>query len=53
MDFDKLSVFFAKVGFPTTIAVWFMWKIQVYLDTLTAQQATIIQMLQRLIDLRH
>lgn len=49
MDFDKVVVFFKTVGFPTAIAVWFLWKIQVFMDTLTASQATMVELLRQLI----
>ena len=51
MDFDKLAVIFSKIGFPVAVALWFMFKLQAYLDTMTVQQVQMVQLLQQLIEL--
>lgn len=49
MDYDKLIAIFKAVGFPTAVAIWFLFKIQIFFDTLISQQATLIELLRQLI----
>lgn len=49
MDLDKLTVFVKSLGFPVVMSVWFLWKIQAFMDTMIVQQATVIELLNQLI----
>lgn len=51
MDFDKITAFVKALGFPVAVAVWFMWKVQAFLDILTVQNATMIELLRQLLEL--
>ena len=51
MDLDKILVFIKTLGFPVAIAVWFLWKIQTFMDALLVGQATQTELLRQLIDL--
>ena len=50
MDPDKVLVFFKAVGFPAAVAVWFLWKIQTFMDALLVSQTTMIELLRQLIE---
>ena len=50
MDPEKFLVFFKAVGFPVAVAVWFLWKIQVFMDALLVSQTTVIELLRQLIE---
>lgn len=51
MDIDKVILFMKAFGFPAAIAVWFLWKIQVFMDALTISNATMVELLRQLIAL--
>jgi len=51
MEIDKVIALLGKFGFPTFIAVWFLYKIQIFLDALIAQNATVIELLRQLIQM--
>ena len=54
MDLDKITAFLKLIGFPTALAIWFLWKIQGFMDALLIQQTTIIELLRQLVELhRH
>jgi hypothetical protein len=49
MDLDKITAFIKTLGFPAAIAVWFLWKIQTFMDAMIVQQTTIIDLLHQLV----
>lgn len=51
MDLDKLFAFAGKFGFAGVVAVWFMWKAQAFFDSMTANQATVVELLRQLVAL--
>jgi len=51
MDLDKFVLFIKAVGFPVAVAIWFLWKIQVFMDALLVSQTTLIELTRQLIDL--
>ena len=51
IEFDKIAAFLKLVGFPTALAVWFLWKIQSFMDALLVQQTTAIELLRQLVEL--
>ena len=51
MDWDRFIAFFKTLGFPATVALWFMWKVQGYLDIQTAQNAQLIELVRQLIEM--
>ena len=51
MDIDKFVVFFKAVGFPAAVAVWFLWKIQGFMDALTVSQTSMVELLRQLVEL--
>ena len=51
MEFDKILSIVSKLGFPTALAIWFLWKIQAFMDALVVQQTTITELLRQLIEL--
>lgn len=51
MDFDKIAAFVKVLGFPVAIAVWFLWKIQAFLDASVANNSTMIELLRQLVEM--
>ena len=51
MDLDKLVMLISKLGFPAVVALWFMWKIQGFMDAMVTQQTAMIELLRQLISL--
>lgn len=51
MDFDKLIATFKAVGFPTAIAIWFLWKIQGFMEAMVANQAAMVELLRQLVEM--
>jgi hypothetical protein len=51
MDMDKIIIFVKAVGFPVAVSIWFLWKIQVFMDALLVSQTTLIELTRQLIDL--
>jgi len=49
MDVEKFIVFFKAVGFPAAIAVWFLWKIQTFMDALVTSSALQVELLRQLL----
>lgn len=49
MDLDKIIAIIRTLGFPAAIAVWFLWKIQAYMDAMTVSQVQITELLRQLI----
>lgn len=49
MDLDKMIVFLKTLGFPVAIAVWFLWKIQVYMEATAASGVITNELLRQLI----
>jgi len=53
MDIDKLIVLLKTFGFPAVIAIWFLWKIQVFMDALTVSQTQLVELLRQVIELHN
>lgn len=51
MDAEKWIVFFKTLGFPTAVALWFMWKVQVFMDALLTSQTQVVELLRQLIEI--
>jgi hypothetical protein len=51
MDIDKFIVFFKAVGFPAAIAVWFLWKIQAFMEAQMVNSAATVELLRQLISI--
>lgn len=51
MDPDKYIALLKAFGFPAAIAVWFLWKIQVFMDALLVTQTQSIELLRQLVEL--
>lgn len=51
MDVEKLIAFIKTLGFPVAVAIWFLYKIQNFMDMQTAHQATLIELMRQLIAL--
>ena len=51
MDFDKLTIFVKTLGFPIAVAVWFLWKIQSIMESLSANGVLTNELLRQLIEL--
>jgi len=51
MDIEKFIVFFKAVGFPVGVAVWFLWKIQTFMEAQTANSAAMVELMRQLISL--
>lgn len=51
MDADKVILLLKTVGFPGAIAIWFLWKIQAFLDALTASNVTMVELLRQLVEM--
>lgn len=51
MDPEKFIVFFKAIGFPAAIAVWFLWKIQVFMDASVVNSTLQVELLRQLIDI--
>jgi hypothetical protein len=51
MDVDKVIIFFKAVGFPAGVAIWFLWKIQAFMDAQTVNSAATVELLRQMIDL--
>jgi hypothetical protein len=49
MDLDKISAFVKTLGFPVAIAVWFLWKIQAFMDAMLVNQEQITNLLTQLV----
>ena len=51
MDIDKIIVFFKSVGFPAGVAIWFLWKIQSFMEAISTNGSTQTELLRQLIEL--
>jgi len=51
VDPEKFLLFFKTVGFPVAVAIWFLWKIQVFMDALLVTQTTTVELLRQLVAL--
>ena len=51
MDPEKFLVFCKAVGFPVAVSIWFLWKIQAFMDALLVGQALQTELLRQLITL--
>lgn len=51
MDFDKLTVFVKTLGFPIAIAAWFLWKIQAFMESISANGIITNELLRQLVEL--
>ena len=51
MDPDKVIIFFKTVGFPVGVAVWFLWKIQTFMEVQAANSASMVELMRQLIAL--
>ena len=51
MDVDKYIFFFKAIGFPAAIAIWFLWKIQVFMDALLVSQTQLVELMRQLVEL--
>jgi hypothetical protein len=51
MDPEKFLVFCKAVGFPVAVSIWFLWKIQVFMDALLVSQTTMTELLRQLVEL--
>ena len=51
MDLDKLTIFVKTLGFPIAVAVWFLWKIQAFMDGISANGVVTNELLRQLIEL--
>jgi len=53
LDIDKLVIFFKSVGFPAAVAVWFLYKIQVFMDSLLVNSTAQIELLRQILALHN
>jgi len=51
MDIDKVIIFFKTVGFPVGVAVWFLWKIQSFMEAQAVNSAAMVELMRQLIAL--
>lgn len=51
MDIDKAIALLKAFGFPTAVAVWFLWKIQTFMDQLTVSQTQLVELLRQIVEL--
>ena len=51
MELEKIVALIKSLGFPTALAIWFLWKIQVFMDALLVQQTQITELLRQLVEL--
>jgi len=51
MDLERIVLFLKAFGFPTAIAVWFLWKIQVFMDASVVNSTLQVELLRRLIEI--
>jgi hypothetical protein len=51
MDIDKTIALLKAFGFPAAIAVWFLWKIQVFMDALTVSNTQVVELMRQLVEL--
>jgi len=51
MEMDKIIIFIKAVGFPVAVSIWFLWKIQAFMDALLVVQTLQTELLRQLITL--
>ena len=51
MNLEVLIAFISKLGFPILVAVWFLWKVQAFMEALLVGQTQTIELLRQLVEL--
>ena len=51
MEPEKILALVKSFGFPAAITVWFLWKIQGFMDALLISQTTMVELMRQLIEL--
>ena len=51
MNIEALIALISKLGFPIVVAVWFLWKVQEFMESLIVGQTQAIELLRQLVEL--
>lgn len=51
MNLETFIAFISKLGFPIMVAVWFLWKVQSFMESLIVGQVQAIELLRQLVEL--